>query len=97
MATNVLGWAARFDLLAKSELNKFTTEGATHAVKVKDNSQVLIVDYKGKAVQTDLEVTGSEKPKTTLIISDAQAPKEIRYRVEPGALLKINGFDQKAK
>ncbi len=96
-ATNLLGWALDFDLLAMSNITNYSTEKGVHSLRAKGSSEVVIKEYKGKVSKRDIEVTGSEKPETRVIISNAKEAEKLMYIVEPGALLKINGLEKKTK
>ena len=95
--SNLLGWALDFDLLAMSNITNYSTEETVHSLRAKGSSEVIISEYKGKTSSRDIEVTGSEKPVTRLIISNAKEANKIVYIVEPGAFLKINGSEKKTK
>ena len=95
--TNLLGWALDFDLLAMANVTKYSTEKGVHSLRAKGSSEVIISEYKGNTSKRDIEVTGSKKPETRVIISNAKEAQKLVYIVEPGALLKINGSEKKTK
>jgi hypothetical protein len=95
--TKLLGWALDFDLLAISNMSNYITKETTHSLRAKGSSEVVINEYKGKTTKRDIEVTGSEKPETRVVVSNAKEAKKLMYIVEPGALLKINGLEKRTK
>lgn len=96
-ASKLLGRALDFDLLAMSNITNYSTEQAVQSLRAKGSSEVVINGYKGKTSKRDIEVTGSEKPETRIIISNAIGAEKLAYIVEPGALLRINGSEKKTK
>jgi hypothetical protein len=80
-----------------SNITNYSTEKGVHSLRAKGSSEVVINEYKGKVSKRDIEVTGSEKPETRVIISNAKEAEKLMYIVEPGALLKINGLEKKTK
>jgi len=95
--SRLLGWALDFDLLAMSNIKNYTLEETTHSLRAKGNSEVIISDYTGKSEKRDIEVTGSDKPGTKVIITNAASDKNMVHMVEPGSVLKINGSEKKTK
>ncbi len=95
--SRLLGWALEYDLLAMSTITNFRIEETAHSLRAKGNSEVVVNGYEGKSIKRDIEVTGSDKPGTKVIISKAKSDKSFIHMVEPGALLKINGSEKKTK
>lgn len=96
-ATGLLGWCLDLDLMAMSNITNLSVKESIHSLKVAGSSELVINEYNGITNKRDIEVTGTEKPATRVIISNAKEANSIKYMAEPGVLLKINGIQKKTK
>lgn len=79
------------DLHAVLNISDFSLQSCSKGISASGNSDVMITGYKGAAEHRDIEVTGSARPATSVRLVNAVAANDLKYIMEPGTSLIING------
>jgi len=93
----VLGWGLDIGLMSMINMKNLDIAQSSHALQVGGSSEVVIAGYNGKTAKRDIEVTGKEKPRTKVVLSQATDGDKLDFMVERGAQLLVNGKEKKTK
>lgn len=85
------------NLHAVLNISDFSLQNCNRGISASGNSDIMITGYKGAADHRDIEVTGSARPATSVRLVNAVAGNDLKYIMEPGTSLIINGSKKTTK